>query len=88
MHGVKRSAVHLEIADALKTHLLPRLATLSQARLEGLLERTFPYISIDELVSPLNELVASAPFAPTLLGSIMSFSPVKPEKTRLLKPPR
>jgi hypothetical protein len=49
MHGVKRSAVHLEIADALRTHLLPRLATLPQARLEGLLQRTFQYISIDEL---------------------------------------
>ena len=51
MHGVKRSAVYLELVKVLKDSLIPRLNTLSQAQLEGMLDKTFPYISIEELSS-------------------------------------
>lgn len=51
MHGVKRSAVYLELAEKLREALLPRLASLSQQALALLLQKTFPYVSIEELSS-------------------------------------
>lgn len=38
MHGVKRGDIYLEIATKLKEKLLPRIESLSQARLQALLE--------------------------------------------------
>lgn len=71
MHGIKRGAAYLELADSLKAHLLPRLATLSQSRLQMLLDKTFPYISVEELSAvPLSVMMRLDAVAPVFLEEL------------------
>lgn len=49
MHNVRRATVYTKIAQAFRERLLPRLDFLNAPQLEALLEKTFPYISIEEV---------------------------------------
>lgn len=49
MHNVRRAAVYTKIAQAFRQRLLPRLDSLNANQLETLLDKTFPYISIEEV---------------------------------------
>lgn len=51
MHNVRRAAIYSIIAQAFRERLLPRLDALSPVQLEALLDKTFPYISIEEVIS-------------------------------------
>jgi negative elongation factor B len=51
LHDIRRSVMYHELVIKLREKLIPRLASLSKTELEHLLEKTFAYISIEELSS-------------------------------------